>query len=151
MAYSTSWSDVKKAFNPQQWKSVEEFEQYFLQRQSEIRQEPNYYTDKNGVEKVIEPVSHFPELKLYEVWSEGYAATGESGGAILMGKAHARNFSQACHTVMCMNFLENGMKINKPTYKGYVDAGRWDYDPSRLTYWGCLLYWSEELAKKTFG
>lgn len=144
MAITTSFEQLKQKFNPNYWSSIDEFEEYFLQNLSEKLPDTNYYTDRNGIERTIKPIDHYPELKEYEVWVEGYAATGESGGASLVGKARARNFAQACHIVMCNRYLKS-YKLERDT------PGRWDYDPSRLSYWGCGLFWSEYLAKKTFG
>lgn len=150
MAISTSFESVLKKYNPKYWKSIDEFEQYYLQEIAE-NSEINFYTDRNGVELKISDINHHPELKEYEVWMEGYAATGERGTAQLLGKVKARNFGQACHIVMCKNHLEWMKKENQPDYKQYSTPSRWDYDPNKLTYWGCKLYWSEELAKKYFG
>ena len=151
MAISTSFQDVREIYRPQYWKSLEEFEEYYLRNLSETLADTNYYTNRHGVEVKINPINHFPKLKEYEVWMEGFSATGQSAGASLVGKAKARNFAQACHIVMCKQHLEFMEEENQPTYKHYSTPGRWDYDPSRLTYWGCQLYWSEELAKKSFG
>lgn len=152
MAISTSYEGFKKDFNPNYWKSYDEFIEYKLLSIAEQGSfYHNYYTDQDGVEKHIPPIDHFPILKEYEVWMEGYAATGESGGAHLVGKVSARNFSQACHILMCRQYMEHVEKINNPAYSEYTDPGRWDYDPSRKSYWGCRLYWNEHLAKKSFG
>lgn len=151
MAITTNFQIIKEKFNPRYWNSIDEFEEYYLRDLSERLADTNYYTDRNGVEKKIPPINHHPELKEYEVWMEGYSATGESAGASLVGKVKARNFAQACHILMCKQHLEWMEKENQPNYKEYSTPGRWDYDPSRLTYWGRRLYWSEELAKKSFG
>ncbi len=151
MAITTNFNGIKEKFNPRYWNSIDEFEQYYLQDLAERLADTNYYTDRNGIEKAIPPVNHHPELKEYEVWMEGYAATGESASANLVGKVKARSFAQACHILMCKQHLEWMEKENNPNYKEYCTPGRWDYDPGRLSYWGCRLYWSEELAKKTFG
>ncbi len=151
MAISTSFKDVLRTFNTTYWSSINEFEQFFLQDIAERQSDTNYYTDKAGVLRIIEPINHHPILKKYEVWVSGYAATGGSSGASLWGEAMARNFAQACHIVVCKSFLEHTGRINDPSYKQYTTPGRWDYDPSRLTYWGCRFYWNEELARKCFG
>lgn len=151
MAMTTNESWLRERFQPSKWKSFEEFEEYYLRRISETRIDTNYYTGKDGIERVIPPINHHPELKEYEVWLEGYAATGEHGSAQLLGKAFARNFGQACHIVECHAHLEWIEKVNKPDYGEYEDGARWDYDPQRFTIWGCGLYWSEELARKSFG
>ena len=96
MAITTNFQIIQKEFNPQYWKSIDEFEEYYLRRIQETMADRNYYTDRNGFERRIDFINHHPELKEYEVWCEGYAATGESAGASLVGKAMARNFAQAC-------------------------------------------------------
>lgn len=151
MAISTSFQEVKQKFNPRYWKSIDDFEEYFLRRIQETQADRNYYTDRNGVEKQIDHINHFPELKEYEVWSEGFAATGQSASATLLGKAFARNFAQACDIVMCKNHLKRIEEVNSPDYQGYCPPNTWDYDPRKLSDWGCELFWSKELAAKTFG
>ncbi len=151
MAITTNFTEVEKKFNDRYWADIDEFEDFWLRRISETSSDTNYYTDRNGIEKVIPPINHHPELKEYEVWIEGYAATGESSGASLLGNARARNFGQACHIVMCRDHLKFMEEENAPDYKPYSTPARWDYDPQRLSYWRCSLYWSEELAKKSFG
>lgn len=81
----------------------------------------------------------------------GYAATGESSGAGLLGKAFARNFAQACDIVLCKDHLKHIDEVNSPEYKGYCPPRTWDYDPSNLSVWGRTLHWSKELASKSFG
>lgn len=151
MAITTYFESIQEKFKPQYWKSIDEFEEFYLRDLAERRADTNYYTDRNGIERTIPPINHFPELKEYEVWMEGYAVTGERSGAQLVGKTKARSFAQACHILMCKQHLEFMEKENQPEYEKYSTPGRWDYDPSSLTYWACKLYWSEELAKKSFG
>ena len=148
MAISTTFEEIEKKFDPKKWKSIKEFEKYYLRDLSERLADTNYYTDKEGVEREILPTDHFPELKEYEVWAEGYSVTGYSQEASMLGKVKARSFAQACHILMCKNHLDWMEKINQPTFKEFANPNRWDYDPSRLTYWGCKLFWSEELANK---
>lgn len=69
----------------------------------------------------------------YEVWCEGYAATGESAPAFKIGEAEAESFSKACAIVMD------------------TDERRRIFDPARLTYWGCRLFDNEADARKAFG
>lgn len=152
MAISTSYDRFIKDFNPNHWKSIEEFIEYKLLRISEQGSfYHNYYTDENGIETHIPPIDHFPKLKEYEIWCEGYRATGESEEASLMGKVLARNFTQACHLLMCQRFIDSQVEINSPNCTKNFDIGRWDYDPSKLRYWNCGLFWSKELAMKSFG
>lgn len=69
----------------------------------------------------------------WEVWAEGYAATGESGGATLLGHAIARTFREACDKV--------AGELSDPKL----------YNSKQLTYWGCRLYDNEADARKAFG
>lgn len=151
MAISTTYQKIEEKFNPRYWDSIEEFEEYYLRELSERLPDTNYYTDSSGEEIKIPPINHFPELKEYEVWVEGFAATGQRAGATLLGKVKARNFAQACHIIMCESHLKHMKEENKPTWEGYTTPGRWDYDPHNLTHWGCKMFWNEKLAKKSFG
>ena len=69
-------------------------------------------------------------MKEYEVWCEGYLATGESGTASLIGKVKAKSFYEAC-VELC----------SKNEY----------FNKERLTIWGCNLYPTEKEARKHFG
>jgi len=151
MAVTTDYNSLKQKFNPIYWNSVDEFIEYYLKDFSEKREDTNYFTDKYGVVQTIKPVNHHPELKEYEVWMSGFAATGQSAEAHLVGKAKARNFAQACHILMCREKLEWIEKENDPNYKEYATPGRWDYNPRDFTYWGCSLHWDEKIARKPFG
>ena len=75
-------------------------------------------------------------MKEYEVWSEGYACTGQSAPHEYIGKAKAHSFREAGRIVMKEHLGDE--------YKEY-------YDPIRNTYWGCNLYPTEEQSAKTFG
>lgn len=151
MAITTSFKNVQEKFNPNYWESIDEFEEYYLRRIQETRADTNYYTDRNGVEQKIGFIDHHPELKEYEVWMSGYAATGEHATATLLGKVLARNFAQACDIIECRNHLAWIEKVNQPDYKEYNPPSTWSYNPSELTDWACPLYWSEKLARRSFG
>lgn len=74
------------------------------------------------------------EIKQYQIWTEGYIATGESSGATYHGLSKGETFKQA---------IENFMEEND-----------WDkklYNSERLTFWGCKFYDNEADARKTFG
>ena len=152
MAIVTSFAkDVLPNFSSSYWDSVDEYEDYYLRRISETTADRNYYTDRNGIERKINFIDNHPSLKEYEVWISGYAATGESATASLVGKAFARNFAQACDILMCRLHLEWIEKVNSPDYKEYCPPRKWDYDPHKLSDWARGLYWSEKLARKSFG
>lgn len=71
--------------------------------------------------------------RLYEVWIEGYAVTGNSATASLLDIVEAGSFKEAVDKVM--------------------SSGEWQkyYDPVQLRYWGCGLYDNETDARKGFG
>ena len=74
------------------------------------------------------------KIKQYQIWTEGYAATGESSGAIYHGFSKGKTFKQA---------VEN-----------FIEENNWDkklYNSEKLTYWGCKFYDNESDARKTFG
>lgn len=69
----------------------------------------------------------------FEIWAEGYAATGESGTAHRFGTAEGENFNEAVR-----NF-----------FKDREDA---DYlNDSATAYWGCRLFDNEAEARAIFG
>ena len=65
----------------------------------------------------------------FEIWSEGYSATGESSGPIYFGKSFGRTFREACD-----NFAKSNPEFAR------------NYDPDRLTHWACRLYSSKDSA-----
>jgi hypothetical protein len=69
-------------------------------------------------------------MKTYSVWSEGFAATGESGTAVCHGTVAADNFKEACKKI-----------FKKDPY----------FNENSLSYWGCGLFDNEANARKTFG
>lgn len=72
-------------------------------------------------------------MKLFSVWSEGYAATGEQSKAIYHGKWKGKTFADACEA-----------------WAKYT--GQFSYfNKSSLTYWGCKLYDNGTDARKHFG
>lgn len=73
-------------------------------------------------------------MKTWEVWTEGYAATGERSPAMFHGTYHARTFKLAIE-----QWLDE-----------YTD--RWkSYDADRLTFWGCKFYDNERDARAFLG
>ena len=73
-------------------------------------------------------------MKDWEVWSEGYTATGECGTAMFHGVDRAETFQQAIEA-----WLDE-------------DISRWKlYNPDRLTFWGCKFYDNEKDARAFFG
>jgi Zn/Cd-binding protein ZinT len=73
--------------------------------------------------------------RTYEVWSEGYAATGESAGARFHGKFKGATFKDA---------VESYINTLSPD-------SRKSFNGERLTYWGCRFFDNEQDARKSFG
>lgn len=70
----------------------------------------------------------------YEIWSEGYRASGDSSGAIKHGEADGENFKEAVARFATEN----------PKFYTY-------YSPIQNTYWGCELFDNEVDARRRFG
>jgi hypothetical protein len=76
-------------------------------------------------------------MKRWEVWSEGYKASGESAGASFEGFAEAETFAEACR-IACV-------------VKGRWKEGPGGFDAENLTVWGSHLYDNETDARKGYG
>ena len=73
-------------------------------------------------------------MKTFEIWMEGYCATGEHGAHSFLGTSKGNTFREAV-----INF------INKhPEHKDL-------FDEKYLTIWACRLFPTEEEAAKNFG
>ena len=69
-------------------------------------------------------------MREWEVWSEGYACTGDISGAHYHGKTSAITFRDACITIL-----------------GEDDR----FDKESLKLWGCRIYDNEHNARQSFG
>lgn len=77
------------------------------------------------------------EGKLYPIWTEGYAATGEHGRRQLVCTVPGKNFADAV-----MNAHQAGK------FAGFGDLSEHD---GRFYLWGCQLFDNEEDARKRYG
>lgn len=75
----------------------------------------------------------------YQVWTEGYSATGDFSKAILHGTVESYSFKDACDSLFAGNPEFNGHK------------GQSTYSSENLTLWGCRLFDNEIDARKAFG
>lgn len=74
-------------------------------------------------------------MKTWDIWIEGYVATGNTAGHRLMGKAEGNTFREAV-----INFT-NSDKANS-----------WGtFNEDRLSFWGCRVFDNHEDAAKAFG
>lgn len=77
--------------------------------------------------------------KVWHVWCEGYAATGEHGTAHFVGKKWAKTFDRACELL----HKERGSKA--------MGDFTHETENSPPRYWGCRLYDNEYDARKSYG
>jgi len=73
-------------------------------------------------------------VSTFEIWSEGYRATGDSGGAICHGVSEGKDFKEAC---------DNFAKVNEGFARYYASE--------TMSYWACRLFSSEAEARESFG
>lgn len=74
------------------------------------------------------------KVKIFDIWCEGFMATGESSGANSLGCCSGKDLKEAC-----INFA----KTNKD-FANY-------FNEDRMTYWGCRIFDNEADARKSFG
>jgi len=72
------------------------------------------------------------DVRIFEIWQEGYCVTGDRGPAAHLGNASGKDFRSACVDF----FKEKGNK---------------DFDVDELSVWGCSLFDNEKDARKLFG
>lgn len=87
----------------------------------------------------------------YEIWLEGYAASGDSAKAsrvLREGETNSKwsgvTFQQAC--VKALNELKWQM-----LYEGVQGCGSSYYDQKNNSYWACRFFDNEADAKKSCG
>lgn len=78
------------------------------------------------------------EKKMIQVWSEGYAATGESSDAMFHGEFEAVDFADAVH-----QWLSTLKPESEKKYYSYRDG--------KHMFWACQLFDNEADARKSFG
>lgn len=90
--------------------------------------------------------------KEYEIWIEGYAATGESGSAHFIGKSFGKDFRDAC---IGFTYPEDiirewdGAILKKKGDPLPLDTDR--KGNIELSIWACRLFDNEAEARKSFG
>lgn len=73
----------------------------------------------------------------FDVWMEGYSATGQYCPHEFVGKAIAKDFKTACAIAVKERYGEE--EFNKY------------YDADRCSYWGCRCFDNEEDASRLCG
>jgi hypothetical protein len=75
-------------------------------------------------------------MKKFQIWVEGYRATGEHGNARFLSEMMATSFQEACD-----NF-----------FKDKKDENKWGkYNSKKMSVWGLQLFDNEEDARKSNG
>jgi hypothetical protein len=74
--------------------------------------------------------------KEFEIWTEGFVATGESSRASFLGKFKGETFKDA--VISWKNTLTDKHSIQC-------------VDIERMSYWGCRFFDNESDARKSFG
>ncbi len=69
----------------------------------------------------------------YDVWSEGYSATGQYSRATYHGEWTGRSFEDAC--------ARWAAQTENPEC----------YDAEYNTYWACKLFDNEDMARRSYG
>lgn len=95
-------------------------------------EEERFFREGRERESVIYTEEDDPDEK-WEVWSEGYVATGQRSDAQFMGYGFGATFKEACAEL--------------------AQRERWGslYNKERNTHWGCRLFRTEAEARKSFG
>ena len=87
-------------------------------------------------------------MKKFEIWTEGFAATGQSQGASKIGEGLGDNFDEAVEDYMSKN-PEHGIKVNGRDR--YVSEEAYKNRRSNWNIWACSLFDNEADARKSFG
>lgn len=87
-------------------------------------------------------------MKKFEIWAEGYAATGEHQVASKIGEGFGETFDDAVRDYMSKN-PNHGIKEN--TMNRYVSNESYQSRRSNWHIWACELFDNETDARKAFG
>ena len=83
-------------------------------------------------------------MKKFEIWIEGYAATGDRATAHCYGHSNGETFEEACIKLLGREGL-NVLDEDKDQPDGY--SRRY----GGLSVWACTCFDNEEDARKSFG
>lgn len=102
-------------------------------------------------------------MKEYEIWSEGYRATGESGDATFHGKSFGNTFDEAVENFTYPEdkvreydgfvYIHKGDKLGADRYtrECFMSDEAYINRRSNWKIWGCALFDNEADARKSFG
>lgn len=89
-------------------------------------------TEVDGFKIIV--TNKVDSIKDFDIWCEGFVATGERGHATLLGHSKGEDLKDAC---------VNYAKQNK-------EFARY-FNENTMAYWGCQIYDNETDARKSFG
>lgn len=75
------------------------------------------------------------DIKKWNIWIEGYSATGQNSRADFKGSFEGKTFKEACITWVATLDDNNKQYFSEET----------------LTYWACKMFDNEVEARKSFG
>ena len=87
-------------------------------------------------------------MKKWDIWMEGYRATGEHGTAQLIGEGYGETFDEAVEDYMAKN---PDSKVSRNSEKSYWSKEAYENRKSNWNIWACNLFDNEEDARKAFG
>jgi hypothetical protein len=87
-------------------------------------------------------------VREFEIWAEGYAATGENGTAQMIGKGFGSTFDEAVKDYMSKN-PNHGIEENGRNR--YISEYGYKNRRSSWNIWACSLFDNEADARKSFG
>lgn len=123
--------------NQERFKLIEEI-QGMIKRNRDIIPDDILIEIKIKLQKVKEEhernTGGIIELKLYQIYAEGYQCTGQSSSAFFVGESYGRNFKEAC-----VNYAKTDKKFAEY------------FDIERMTLWSCRLFDNLHDAQKRFG
>lgn len=88
------------------------------------------------------------ENREFEIWMEGYSATGEQSTAQMIGKGFGCTFDEAVRDYMSKN---PGHGIRENTRGMYMSEEYYQNRRSNWNIWACNLFDNEADARKSFG
>lgn len=142
---------LEAKFNKEEWDSFEQFKDFYITYFQETQNHDVKYLDEEGNETVFKPIIHFPNLKKYEIWSEGtILPNGTRISSFLVGAELGRNFAEACHKFACKKYL-NDLTMSDKLLKNINTVGMFEYDSEDLSFMGLKWYWNKDVASRAFG
>lgn len=125
------WEGMKKRSNPDEAMLPEEFNENIFDEWAILMPKGDFFKEHPPFN-----VKYDATPKMWQVWTEGYAATGEHHTATYHGEVRAETFEEACRIIL-------GKSLD------LREDGSLQYD--RPAVWNCRCFDNEADARKSFG